>query len=132
MPRAVPFASGASTSASAGESPSNENQERVDGDIHNGSSFTSHNGGRQRQKSTDPARDLSIQVLEKFSLVTKFARETTSQLFRESHSNGYGAIDTKSYSYSSSESTQNMIKDSEEDCSQNPVPSDPFEVTIES
>ncbi|KAL9260043.1 TBC1 domain family member 15-like protein [Drosera capensis] len=31
----------------------------------------------------DPRRDLSIQVLEKFSLVTKFARDTTSQLFRE-------------------------------------------------
>ncbi|CAN6450986.1 unnamed protein product [Victoria cruziana] len=36
------------------------------------------------QKNRDPARDLSIQVLEKFSLVTKFARDTTSHLFRES------------------------------------------------
>ncbi|KAL3642961.1 hypothetical protein CASFOL_013776 [Castilleja foliolosa] len=41
--------------------------------------------GRQRLKVHDPARDLSIQVLEKFSLVTRFARETTSQLFRETH-----------------------------------------------
>lgn len=37
----------------------------------------------RRQKNYDPARDISIQVLEKFSLVTRFARETTSQLFRE-------------------------------------------------
>ncbi|XP_065849467.1 uncharacterized protein [Euphorbia lathyris] len=124
MPRAVPFASGAS--ASAGESPSYENQERVDGDIHGGS-FTSHNVGRQRQKSVDPARDLSIQVLEKFSLVTKFARETTSQLFRENHSNGYGAIERKTYGYSSSDSPQDTLEDAEENHAQNPVPSDPLE-----
>lgn len=38
----------------------------------------------ERQRRTrDPARDLSIQVLEKFSLVTKFARDTTAQLFGE-------------------------------------------------
>lgn len=37
---------------------------------------------RQR-RIQDPARDLSIQVLEKFSLVTKFARDTTAQLFGE-------------------------------------------------
>lgn len=45
--------------------------------------------GRPRHKFHDPAKDISIQVLEKFSLVTKFARETTSQLFREpSHPSG--------------------------------------------
>eukprot|EP00249_Psilotum_nudum_P016251 c25747_g1_i3 orf=143-2287(+) len=37
-----------------------------------------------RGRSRDPARDISINVLEKFSLVTKFARETTAQLFGES------------------------------------------------
>ncbi|KAL2619860.1 hypothetical protein R1flu_000065 [Riccia fluitans] len=36
--------------------------------------------GRRR----DQARDLSMNVLEKFSLVTKFARETTAQIFGES------------------------------------------------
>ncbi|CAA0813442.1 RabGAP/TBC domain-containing protein [Striga hermonthica] len=45
--------------------------------------------GRQMQKHNDPARDLSIQVLEKFSLVTRFARETTSQLFRETNIDGF-------------------------------------------
>ena len=40
---------------------------------------------RQHQRRVhDPARDISIQVLEKFSLVTKFARDTTAQLFGES------------------------------------------------
>ncbi|KAG6551031.1 hypothetical protein Mapa_007264 [Marchantia paleacea] len=42
---------------------------------------------RQEQssrKTKDPARDISMHVLEKFSLVTKFARETTAQLFGES------------------------------------------------
>ncbi|KAH7444094.1 hypothetical protein KP509_02G064400 [Ceratopteris richardii] len=40
--------------------------------------------GRSKQRRVrDPARDVSIQVLEKFSLVTKFARDTTAQLFGE-------------------------------------------------
>ncbi|MCO5568726.1 hypothetical protein L7F22_022425 [Adiantum nelumboides] len=37
----------------------------------------------QQRRARDPARDVSIQVLEKFSLVTKFARDTTAQLFGE-------------------------------------------------
>ncbi|EPS58476.1 hypothetical protein M569_16338, partial [Genlisea aurea] len=45
--------------------------------------------GKPRQKHHDPARDLSIQVLEKFSLVTRLARETTSQLFGESYIDGF-------------------------------------------
>ncbi|CAL5377650.1 unnamed protein product [Camellia sinensis] len=48
------------------------------------------NNGRRMQKVQDPARDLSMQVLEKFSRVTRFARETTSQIFRESHSDSFG------------------------------------------
>lgn len=44
--------------------------------------------GRQRQKQSDP-RHLSIQVLEKFSLVTRFARETKSQFLRETHGDGF-------------------------------------------
>ncbi|KAG0480040.1 hypothetical protein HPP92_010898 [Vanilla planifolia] len=39
--------------------------------------------GRRKHKAHDTTHDLSIQVLEKFSLVTKFAREATTQLFRE-------------------------------------------------
>ncbi|KAG0482552.1 hypothetical protein HPP92_010636 [Vanilla planifolia] len=41
--------------------------------------------GRRKHKAHDTTHDLSIQVLEKFSLVTKFAREATTQLFREFH-----------------------------------------------
>jgi len=87
LPRAVPLACGPSN-MSVDESILNENQERADNDVSNGSLSVSHFHGRPRHK-VDPARDLSIQVLEKFSLVTKFARETTSQLFRENQSNGF-------------------------------------------
>ncbi|CAM6103717.1 unnamed protein product [Calypogeia fissa] len=36
---------------------------------------------QSNRNQKDPARDISLQVLEKFSLVTKFARDTTAQLF---------------------------------------------------
>lgn len=68
--------------ASTSTSGSSVNQEEADGSGYDGIA-SSQNVGRPRHKFNDPARDLSIQVLEKFSLVTKFARETTSQLFRE-------------------------------------------------
>ncbi|XP_062222237.1 uncharacterized protein LOC133921402 [Phragmites australis] len=54
-----------------------------DDDKHGASSSMSQYGSKQKHKSNDPGRDLSIQVLEKFSLVTKFARDTTSSLFRD-------------------------------------------------
>jgi hypothetical protein len=58
---------------------------------HGEASSISQYGSKQRHKSNDPGRDLSIQVLEKFSLVTKFARDTTSSLFRDnSGAHGYG------------------------------------------
>ncbi|KAK1437462.1 hypothetical protein QVD17_03253 [Tagetes erecta] len=65
------------------DSPSEGNLENnhISEDDNSGSIQQNNN---QRQKNHDPARDISIQVLEKFSLVTRFARETTSQLFRES------------------------------------------------
>ena len=125
------MASAASAYASAGESPSYENQERVDGNIYSESSSISQNVGRQRHKVNDPSRDLSIQVLEKFSLVTKFARETTSQLFRENHGNGFDAIERKSYSQSSLDSHPHKTpKDKKEVSTGSPVPSDPQEVTF--
>ncbi|CAO1942028.1 unnamed protein product [Urochloa humidicola] len=49
---------------------------------HGEASSMSQYGSKQKNKSNDPGRDLSIQVLEKFSLVTKFARDTTSSLFQ--------------------------------------------------
>lgn len=55
----------------------------VDEARHGEGSSMSQYGSKQKHKSNDPGRDLSIQVLEKFSLVTKFARDTTSSLFRD-------------------------------------------------
>jgi len=90
LPRAVPLARGPSD-MSADESTLNENQERNDSGVNNGSVSAPQFHRRPRHKVNDPTRDLSIQVLEKFSLVTKFARETTSQLFRENQTNGFRA-----------------------------------------
>lgn len=87
----VSVASGSTTPISVSEgSPSKENQERING--FESSSMSSYNG-RQRHKAHDPARDISIQVLEKFSLVTKFARETTSQIFGDSHNHSLSAFE---------------------------------------
>ncbi|XP_075509805.1 uncharacterized protein LOC142546152 [Primulina tabacum] len=81
LPMAVSVANAPSPSLAASEFPSSAHQENdVDSYQQN---------GRQRQKHHDPARDLSIQVLEKFSLVTRFARETTSQLFWDGHIDGF-------------------------------------------
>ncbi|KAK7330076.1 hypothetical protein VNO77_24261 [Canavalia gladiata] len=92
LPRAVPLACGASD-MSVDESILNENQERAD----DGSFSVTQYHGRPRHKVHDPARDLSIQVLEKFSLVTRFARETTSQLFGENQSNGFSANERRTH-----------------------------------
>ncbi|XP_027071026.1 uncharacterized protein [Coffea arabica] len=91
LPRAVSVLNSPSTSVASNESPASGNQEKTDGSAFDSISSGVRQNGRQRQKTNDPARDLSIQVLEKFSLVTRFARETTSQLFREAHMDGYVA-----------------------------------------
>ncbi|KAE8797364.1 TBC1 domain family member 15 [Hordeum vulgare] len=64
-----------------------------------GPSTMSEYGSKQRRKSNDPGRDISLQVLEKFSLVTKFARETTSSLFRENHNSGSNAYGRQKQEY---------------------------------
>ncbi|XP_058760041.1 uncharacterized protein LOC131633335 [Vicia villosa] len=94
LPRAVPLAHGPSN-MSVDESTLNENEERNDNGVNNGSVSVPQFHRRPRHKAHDPARDLSIQVLEKFSLVTKFARETTSQLFRENQTNGFSTNDRR-------------------------------------
>ncbi|MFS7917242.1 putative small G signaling modulator, Rab-binding protein [Helianthus anomalus] len=76
---------------------------------------------KQRQKSQDPARDISIQVLEKFSLVTRFARETTSQLFRESL-DAHGPNEKRRTNWETS------ANDVEIAPKKVPVPSDPLEL----
>eukprot|EP01018_Ginkgo_biloba_P022868 Gb_09990 [translate_table: standard] len=82
LPGAVPVANSASFHIE-GSLPSIEStEEKIRHDSHH-----KHSGGLktvdQHQRLRDPARDISIHVLEKFSLVTKFARETTAQLFGE-------------------------------------------------
>ena len=94
LPRAVSLACSPSNT-STDESTLNENQERTENGVNEGNANVSHYQGRPRHKVHDPARDLSIQVLEKFSLVTKFARETTSQLFRENQNDGFGVIERR-------------------------------------
>ncbi|KAL6274862.1 hypothetical protein ACE6H2_025554 [Prunus campanulata] len=127
LPRALSVASGQSTSVSVGKTSSDENQERTSGDVYEGSISSSQYNERQRQRVHDPARDLSIQVLEKFSLVTKFARETTSQLFRDNHSNGYGAIERRSNNQSPIDYPQKASNDSNKVPDKSPVPPDSLE-----
>ncbi|KAL9440377.1 hypothetical protein AB3S75_019108 [Citrus x aurantiifolia] len=127
LPRAVSIASGSSTPVSSGDSPTNVNLERTNGGLGHDSHSISQFHGRQKQKAQDPARDISIQVLEKFSLVTKFARETTSQLFRENHSNGFGAFEKKFDSQSALDFDHKASNDTETIVNEIPVAPDPVE-----
>ncbi|OMO81206.1 hypothetical protein CCACVL1_12554 [Corchorus capsularis] len=128
LPRAVPAASVPSSPVSVRDSTSHENEDRTDMGVSD-KSASSQYYGKQRQKVNDPARDLSIQVLEKFSLVTKFARETTSQLFREahSHSNGFGAFERRNSNQSSLDYSHKASDDEEEVPNRSPVAPDPLE-----
>ncbi|KAJ4826125.1 hypothetical protein Tsubulata_038636 [Turnera subulata] len=122
---------GLSLALSSNESQSYGNLDRTGGAISDGTSSFSQNHGRQRHKSNDPARDLSIHVLEKFSLVTKFARDTTSQLFRENHGNGFGGLERKSYSHESVDIPRKASKDEEKIIDEHPVPPDPIEKLLD-
>lgn len=120
LPRAVSLSSVPPSSISGGEGT-------TDGGIRGG--FGSLSLYNQRAKFND-TRDISIQVLEKFSLVTKFARETTSQLFREPQNNGFGDYETKIPSQPANDHTpksSSRVKDAPITV---PVPSDPLEVMI--
>lgn len=145
LPSSLPVASGQSVYPLDGGS-SNENQGRTSADIGNRVSSVIQSGLR-KQKSHDPTRDLSIHLLEKFSLVTKFARDTTTQLFSEN--NGFGTVDKRwnnqpVHSYPEklsniaeekhneirhSYSENDLLKD-EEISNDIDVPADPLEVMI--
>ncbi|XVF88339.1 hypothetical protein PTKIN_Ptkin19aG0042900 [Pterospermum kingtungense] len=127
LPRAVSIASAPSTPVSVGDSTSQENEEKTNLRVCDGNARIPQYNGRQRQKVHDPARDISIQVLEKFSLVTKFARETTSQLFRETHSNGFGPFERRKSNHSPLDYSHEPSDDSEEVPVQSPVAPDPLE-----
>lgn len=127
---AVSVANGPSTSVSVSDPPSNENQEQADRGNINGRGATSQYNGRHRPKTHDPARDLSIQVLEKFSLVTKFARDTTSQLFRESHSDGFSYNERRHHNQSLLDYPHKESSDEQKVPDEIPVPTDPLEVVF--
>lgn len=129
LPRAVPVANGLSSPVSAIGSPSKRDHERTDGSDFDGSLSIVRQNGRHRPKSHDPARDISIQVLEKFSLVTRFARETTSQLFRESHSDGFSATEKRNHGQSAYDHPSHMASsDVQEVPDLVAVEADPLEV----
>lgn len=127
LPRAGSVASGPVSSISVDESPSNA-ERRAGEDSHDERSRISRYSGKQRQKVHDPARDLPIQILEKFSLVTKFARETTSQLFRENHNNGFSAAEMRIQNQSSLDSPQKPSNGLEKVTNDSPVVQDPIQV----
>lgn len=128
LPRAVSVASESSLSSIA-ESSADGKQESSRGGVHDGSLSVSQFNGRQKQKFHDPA--LSIQVLEKFSLVTKFARDTTSQLFRDNHNNGFNSIERRSNNDSHVDYPQkasNIKEKINDETHAAPVAADPLEV----
>ncbi|KAJ0984343.1 hypothetical protein J5N97_002699 [Dioscorea zingiberensis] len=95
LPRALSVVNGVSSKDLASSVPSFENSERLNGRTYYVNPNTSEYSRRHKHKSHDPARDISLQVLEKFSLVTKFARDTTSHIFRESQSNSFDSYERK-------------------------------------
>ncbi|XP_074274007.1 uncharacterized protein LOC141597441 [Silene latifolia] len=120
-----------STSASVAVSPTAENQERT-GERQHDTTVSSQNRRGQKNKANDPTKDLSIQVLEKFSLVTKFARDTTSQLFGENSGENFFLNDVKKPIPSHSQSLPDLraeMPSSELDdvVDYQPVPPDPME-----
>lgn len=125
LPRVVSVANGATLHGSVGVLSSVENSERSNGDMQIASSSSEYSG-RNKHKLHDPARDISIQVLEKFSLVTKFARETTSHLFRENHNNDSSIHERKQFEHKPSIASTDTQK-----ISSAPVAPDPLEVRTE-
>ncbi|XP_071729550.1 uncharacterized protein [Rutidosis leptorrhynchoides] len=111
---------------------SDSNLDQIDnGTLENEHSSIVQHNRRQRQKNNDPARDLSIHVLEKFSLVTKFARETTSQLFRDSLVDGqsHGQTEKRRTNWASKDNQRLEMANDDMDPVPKlvPVPSDPLE-----
>nr|XP_018675435.1 PREDICTED: TBC1 domain family member 15 [Musa acuminata subsp. malaccensis] len=127
LPRVVSVANRASRHRSDLSSSSFDDSERLNGAPYDETASTSEYSARQK-KFHDPARDISIQVLEKFSLVTKFARETTSHLFRESHNDGLNAYEKKQQTDYGSLKPISTSDDKKKDSNVIPVAADPLEV----
>ncbi|KAK8568707.1 hypothetical protein V6N13_106604 [Hibiscus sabdariffa] len=124
LPRAVSIASVPSTPVL---DSSHENHVSTDTAVSDGNASIPQYNGRRRQKFHDPARDISIQVLEKFSLVTRFARESTSQLFRETHRNGFRPLERRKSNQSPHNYSHEPSDDAEEVAIQSPDAPDPLE-----
>nr|XP_025630407.1 TBC1 domain family member 15 isoform X2 [Arachis hypogaea] len=120
LPRAVSVACGPSVD----ETNLNENQERTDSGANNLSASVPQFHGRPKHKAHDP-RDLSIQVLEKFSLVTRFARETTSQLFGENQNNGFSGYERSTQIQPNLDQPKKSTDIAENVPAENPVIPDP-------
>ncbi|KAI0504514.1 hypothetical protein KFK09_015466 [Dendrobium nobile] len=83
LPRVLSVANGATLHHSPSAVSAIDNSKRENGIASGGVSTASKHSGKKKYKVPDPAHDLSVQVLEKFSLVTKLARDATTQIFRE-------------------------------------------------
>lgn len=100
------------------------------GTQHDGSSSASDYYRWQNQKNSDPLHDISFQLLEKFSLVTKFARETTSNMFHEFHDNKANAYGKRQQSNHGTLSSSGSFSDEKErNQGATPVASDPLVVS---
>nr|CAD1825778.1 unnamed protein product [Ananas comosus var. bracteatus] len=127
LPRVVSIANGTSLHNSISFA-SADNSEQLSGVRNDGSSSISEYGSRQKHRSHDPTRDISLHVLEKFSMVTKFARETTSSLFRENHINSINAYEKKQQvRYAEDNSIDSRHKDEQAASDKVSVASDPLE-----
>ncbi|MED6168047.1 hypothetical protein PIB30_008400 [Stylosanthes scabra] len=126
LPRAVSVACGPSNlSVDEPNSPSfNDNQERTNSGANNLSASVPQFHGRPKHKVNDP-RDISIQVLEKFSLVTRFARETTSQLFGENQNNGFSGYERRTRIQPNLDQPKKSTDIAEKVPAENPVIPDP-------
>ncbi|KAG6516941.1 hypothetical protein ZIOFF_020316 [Zingiber officinale] len=108
-----------------------DDSEIVNGANYGGTSSSVSEYTRRPKKSHDPARDISIQVLEKFSLVTKFARETTSHLFRENHGDFLNAHDKKhEIEYVSLNPAISPVDDEKKTTNAVQVDADPLELLV--
>ncbi|KAK8926219.1 hypothetical protein KSP39_PZI018201 [Platanthera zijinensis] len=87
LPRVFSVANGTPVHDSPSEVSAIDDSVNVNRITSSGTFSASEYGGSLKNKANDPTHDISIQVLEKFSLVTKFAREATSQIFREFQDN---------------------------------------------
>lgn len=98
LPGALPVANTRSSLHIEGSASSIQNTEDTANQNYQDKVFGSlKHGGAHHERLRDPARDILIHGLEKFSMVTKFARETTAHIFGENRL--LGNIDSPEENY---------------------------------